>query len=185
MSTASSRSKCAELKVPKNGWVLPERLWPQMRVLWGEIMTEADMVKAVDGCDMVISVGDVVSLALLQNGIVPHITIYDRITERMPMTTLDRYLDGIEGRAVSIKNAPGTITPELVNGVMEAIGSRAPTKMFIEGEEDLAALVCAAMAPYRSCLVYGVPKKGMTMVHIDVEVREKAIGLIYEMEESN
>jgi uncharacterized protein (UPF0218 family) len=156
-----------------------------MKVQWGEIMTEADMIKAVDGCDMLISVGDVVSLAFLQNGIVPHITIYDRSTERKPMTTLDRYLEGIVGRDVTLKNEPGTISPEMVKEVVIAIESMIPTMMLIEGEEDLAALVCAALAPDRSCLVYGVPKRGMTLVRIDVNVREKAKKLIYEMEESN
>ncbi len=185
MSTASSRSRCAELRVPKNGWVLPERLWPQMRMLWGEILTESEIVKEAQKCKKVISVGDVVSLALIQNHVVPHLTIYDRSTERRPMTALDRYIDEIEGRNVVVKNEPGTIGPSLVEEVEKALRIKTPTKMLIEGEEDLAALVCAAVAPDRSCLIYGIPKRGMTMVRIDVNVRERAKRLINEMEESN
>lgn len=185
MSTVSSRSKCAELKVPGKGWVLPERLWPQMRVLWGDILTEAEMMEAVQGCDMVISVGDVVSLALIQNGKVPHVTIYDRSTERKPMTSLDRYMEAIEGHCIVLENPPGSITPALVEAVKEAIEGEGPYKILVKGEEDLAALVCAAVAPERSCLVYGVPKKGITLVRVDRNVRENALKLINDMEESN
>jgi len=72
-----------------------------------------------------------------------------------------------------------------VEEVEKALRIKTPTKMLIEGEEDLAALVCAAVAPDRSCLIYGIPKKGMTLVHIDVNVRERAKRFINEMEESN
>ncbi|OPY31819.1 MAG: hypothetical protein A4E32_01422 [Methanomassiliicoccales archaeon PtaU1.Bin124] len=184
MSTASSRSRCAELIVPKNGWVLPDRMRECLSMPFGEVMTESEAVKAAKRCRMVSSVGDVVSLAMVQNGILPHLTIYDRVTERAPMTLLDNHLKEMPGMNVTVQNPPGRITPELVCAISTAMHSPQPTKMLVEGEEDLAGLVCAALGPDGSCLVYGLPKKGLAFVEMDEAVRENAKRLIYQMEES-
>jgi hypothetical protein len=37
----------------------------------------------------------------------------------------------------------------------------------IDGEEDLASLVCIVTAPMGSLVIYGVPGKGMTVVTVD------------------
>jgi GTP-dependent dephospho-CoA kinase len=185
MSTASSRSRCAELIVPKNGWILPTRMRESLSMPFGEIMTESEAVKAAKRCAMVSSVGDVVSLAMVQNNILPHLTIYDGFTERAPMKTLENNLINVPGKNVTVQNPPGRITPELVCAISTAMHSPQPTKLKVEGEEDLAGLVCAALGPDGSCLVYGLPKKGLAVVEMDEAVREKAKRLIYQMEESD
>jgi uncharacterized protein (UPF0218 family) len=55
----------------------------------------------------------------------------------------------------------------------------------VEGEEDLAALACVAMAPLGSCLVYGVPGKGMAVIRVDEDAACQARSIIYSMEELN
>jgi GTP-dependent dephospho-CoA kinase len=185
MSTASSRSRCAELVVPKHGWVLPVSMRESLSMPLGEVVTESEAVKAAKRCAMVSSVGDVVSLTMIQHNILPHLTIYDRFTERAPMTLLDNHLKNMPGMNVTVRNPPGRITPELVSAISTAMYSPEPTKMLVEGEEDLAGLVCAALGPDGSCLVYGLPKKGLAFVEIDEAVREKAKHLIYKMEESD
>lgn len=150
----------------------------------GEVMTESEAVKSAKRCRMVASVGDVVSLAMVQHGILPHLTIYDRTTERAPMTLLDRHLEAMPGINITVRNPPGRITPELVSAISTAMHSPEPTKLLVEGEEDLAGLVCAALGPDGSCLVYGLPKKGLAFVEIDGAVRENAKRMIYAMEES-
>ena len=82
-------------------------------------------------------------------------------------------------------DAAGRIVPEMVLGVQQAFKRVGATKMQVDGEEDLAAPVCAALAPLGSCLVYGMPKKGIVFVKIDEEVRDQARSLINSMEESN
>lgn len=151
----------------------------------GDIMTETEAVSAAKRCSRVVSVGDVVSLALVQHGILPHLTIYDRTTERVPMTMLDRYISEMPGIDVTVRNPPGRITPELVSAISKAMYSDKPTKMLVEGEEDLAGLVCAALGPDGSCLVYGLPGQGLTLVKQDEKVRKNAKSLLYTMEESD
>jgi uncharacterized protein (UPF0218 family) len=55
----------------------------------------------------------------------------------------------------------------------------------VEGEEDLASLVIAALAPLGTRLFYGLPKQGIISVHVDESVRKKARDLINAMEECN
>jgi uncharacterized protein (UPF0218 family) len=148
-------------------------------------MEENALVERLRSEDNIISVGDIVSLALLQHGLDPRIVIYDCQTERRPMVLLHRMLQGRPGRCVTVTNPPGLITPQLVQEISGAIGESSPTMIRVDGEEDLAALVCAALAPNGSCLVYGLPRQGMAMVVVDPAVRDRATKLIYSMEELN
>jgi uncharacterized protein (UPF0218 family) len=151
----------------------------------GEMLSESSVISQLSNCDMVISVGDVVSLSLIQNGLAPHVTIYDCRNERSMMTTLDRKVDEIAGDKVNVSNPAGAITPQMVEEIEKAVVRKFPTKIKVDGEEDLAALVCAAVAPVGSCLVYGLPKKGMALVRVDLEINRKAKEIIYQMEELN
>ena len=150
----------------------------------GEMLSESSVKSQLGDCDNVISVGDVVSLSLIQNGLAPHITIYDCQTERSMMTTLDWKVNEIAGTKVNVINPAGMITPQMVREIEKAVDNPSPTKIKVEGEEDLAALVCAAVAPPGSCLVFGLPKKGMALVRITPEINRKAKEIIYQMEES-
>jgi hypothetical protein len=150
----------------------------------GEMLLESSVKNQLGDCNSVISVGDVVSLSLIQNGLAPHVTIYDCLTERSVMTTMDTKVDEIAGTKVTVSNPAGTITLQMVREIERAVNNPSPTKIKVEGEEDLAALVCAAVAPLGSCLVYGLPKKGMALVRITPEINSKAKEIIYQMEES-
>jgi uncharacterized protein (UPF0218 family) len=99
------------------------------------------------------------------------------------MTTLDAKIDDIAGIKVTVSNPAGMITPQMVREIERAVTSPSPTKIKVDGEEDLAALVCAAVAPAGSCMVYGLPKKGMALVRITPEINKKAKEIIYQMEE--
>jgi GTP-dependent dephospho-CoA kinase len=184
MSMGNSPSRCDKLKVPNKGWKLPERMRKDLGMPLGEMLSESTVISQLKGCDNVISVGDVVSLSLIQNGLVPHVTIYDCQTERSMMTTLERKVEEIAGIKVQVCNPAGMITLQMVREIEKAVTNPSPTKIRVEGEEDLAALVCAAVAPAGSCLVYGIPKKGMALVHITPEINSKAKEIIYQMEES-
>lgn len=139
----------------------------------------------MDGCKLLMAVGDMVSLTLLENGFTPDLVVYDLMTERRPFTSLTAKLRDMEGVDVKIANPAGQISAELVREIARAFDRNVPTKVLVEGEEDLAALVCAAMAPIGSCLVFGIPGKGMALLKIDQNAADQARSLIYSMEELN
>jgi uncharacterized protein (UPF0218 family) len=152
---------------------------------FGELLDEEGALREVRGVKDVVTVGDVVTLAMLQSGVRPKLLIYDLVTERRRMDALSAELTQVEGEDVVVENPAGHITPELIMQIRKAIKSRRVTKMQVVGEEDLAALVCAAYAPDGTRMLYGLPKKGIVLVSIDQQVREKARVLIESMEECN
>ena len=152
---------------------------------FGKLMGEKAALSAIADCEKLITVGDVVSMTALKNGLKPKLMIYDLHTERRAMDQLDDMLRSVEGTQVRITNPPGHIVPEMVLGVQQAFKRVGTTKMQVDGEEDLAAPVCAALAPFGSCMIYGMPQKGIVVVKIDEKVREQARSLISSMEESN
>lgn len=185
MSTASSPSESDDLRVPRRGWALPDHMREQLRMPFGKLTEEKEMLEVITDCRNLVTVGDVVSTTLLQKGVCPDILIFDYKTKRGETNLLKEMVDGIEGKSVVVSNPAGCITPQLVVEAKKAMSRKGRTKMRVKGEEDLAALVCVALAPSGTCLVYGLPDEGMVLVRIDRETSARAKSLIYAMEELN
>jgi len=182
---ASSPSGSDDPRVPRKGWALPESIREQFYMPFGVLMEESEVVREAASCGKLITVGDVVTMTLLRNGVKPDLLIFDYKTKRGDMTLLSEEVDSLDGRSVRVENPPARITPDLVSEVVSALGREGRTKMRIDGEEDLAALVCAAYAPEGTCMVYGLPGKGMVLVRINRAVSSKARSLMRAMEELN
>ncbi len=151
----------------------------------GRLVGLEDLPSELEGCQLLMAVGDMVSFTLLENGYKPDLVVYDLMTERRLYTSLIAKLKDMKGVNVKVTNPAGQITTELVQQVGRGINSDVPTKLQVEGEEDLAVLACAGMAPLGSCLMYGVPGKGMARLRIDQESAGRARSMIYSMEELN
>jgi GTP-dependent dephospho-CoA kinase len=131
---------------------------------------------------MLITVGDVVSLTVWKNGIVPDVSIYDGMTERREMTDFAVFVkdEGLEEAVV--ENAPGMITGSLFDAVRNALTGH--NKIIrVNGEEDLATIPCILLAPDGTNIIYGWPGKGMKIVTTDDSTRNEAKLLIGMMEE--
>jgi GTP-dependent dephospho-CoA kinase len=156
----------------------------QLATGMGRMLNIKDLPE-LKGCRPLMTVGDMVSFTLLDNGLEPDLVVYDLQTERRPYTSLMAKLEKMNGVDARVKNPAGQITTELVREIALALERNVPTKLLVEGEEDLAALACVAMAPLGSCLVYGVPGKGMAMIRVDEDAARQARSMIYSMEELN
>ncbi len=185
MSMESSPSRCAELQCPAKGWALPVKMRNELGTGFGELVKLEDLKIQLAGCVKLLSVGDVVSYTLLDNGFRPDLLIYDLKTERRPFSPLSSKLGLLCGEEVVVENPAGSITPELVTEIRAALERDVPTKIRVEGEEDLAALACAAMAPFGSCLLYGLPGVGMALLKIDEAAAGRAKSFLDSMEELN
>jgi GTP-dependent dephospho-CoA kinase len=152
---------------------------------FGSLVSEDEAVKDMRASTFSATVGDVVSLSMLDSGEQPDLMVYDLRTERKAMSELAEKLPSLPGMNVHVKNPAGRITPELVNAIEKALTQGEKVKLMVEGEEDLASLVIAALAPYGTRLFYGMPRKGIVSVHVDKNVRDKARELIDAMEECN
>lgn len=185
MLMENSPSRCAEIQCPENGWVLPENMRDELSAGFGDLVKLENLKVQLTGCVKLLSVGDYVSYVLLDNGFRPDLIIYDLKTERRPFSPLSSKLSLLCGEEVVVKNPAGHITAELVRKINNSISTGSPTKIRVDGEEDLAALVCAAVAPQGSCLMYGVPGVGMALLKIDKDSSSRAKSLLYSMEALN
>ncbi len=164
---------------------MPESMRSQLAEPFGEIVGIDELLAKIEECGMVITVGDMVSNTLLESEVIPDIMIFDYKTEREAYQPLQAKVEAMSGITIHVKNPAGIITKDLVKEIKAAVSRRGKTRIKVDGEEDLAALVCAALAPDGACMVYGLPKRGMVLLRIDAGAREKARSIIYSMEELN
>lgn len=153
--------------------VLPEELRPLLRKPFGMLYNgpgnEAilKVANAIRSSTKLISVGDVTTFHLLESGIVPDICIVDDRTKREPVS--DNVLCGTKHTAftqISVDNPAGVITEDLINVIDDAIASDRHVRIFVRGEEDLAALPSLLIAPINSAVLYGQPDEGVVLVKI-------------------
>ncbi|MCU0861547.1 MAG: GTP-dependent dephospho-CoA kinase family protein [Methanomassiliicoccales archaeon] len=152
---------------------------------FGSLLGEEEAMRSLREGELTVTVGDVVSLSMLERGLQPRVMVYDLRNRRRRNARLAARLPSLPGEDMSVENPAGRITPGLVVAIQHALASENKVKMMVEGEEDLASLVIAALAPDGTRLLYGLPGKGIVCVQVDAAVREKARELIDAMEECN
>ncbi len=129
---------------------------------------------------MVTTVGDVISLALVEGGFVPDVKIIDFKTQRKKICksswpTVDK------GKKKYV-NEPGTLNKEAVGAVDRAVKvflkSKKKQLIVIEGEEDLLALPAILLSPLKSLVIYGQFPLGVVMVEVTEERKKKALDYV-------
>ena len=147
----------------------------------GYDIAESDL-REINAKHLIIAVGDVVSLTMRNNGIVPLLSVYDGYTERHEVTGFaDLVKNGGLAETV-VSNPPGEITSELEDAVKNALAGRSAGIIRVDGEEDLALLPCVLHAPEGSVVIYGWPGRGMKAVDTDGPTRTR-IAQMYDMME--
>ena len=129
----------------------------------------------------IISVGDIVSLHMIQHGIALNVIIVDNKTMRKPIQPITVDAD----QTLYAKNPPGAITDEAWAAIKSAIAQKGRTTVIVDGEEDLLTVVTVLSAPDDALVVYGQPHKGIVVVKVTKETREKMHRIVDAMEESS
>lgn len=122
----------------------------------------------------VVAVGDACAAGLILKGRRPALVIYDGKIMRAPAgKEVADAIAGFEGKELKVPNPAGYISDELVGAVKRALEGKA-AKIFVDGEEDLAALVVMMFAPDGALVVYGQPNEGVVLIESREETRNKA-----------
>ena len=135
--------------------------------------------------NLIISIGDVTTLNLQKEGIIPHMGIVDNRIEREE----SKFEHKLNYSKVQLKaeNPPGTITKDLWNTIDQGFHlietSRSNILIMVDGEEDLAVIPCVIMAPPGSIILYGQPGEGVVLCEVD-EVKSKAKEMLEKFEEA-
>ncbi len=135
-------------------------------VLYSSFDDAKEFVESKYPDELLISVGDVTTQNLQKAGLIPHLGIIDNVVERKP-ATYDVVYDNV---TLNVKNPPGVITDELQEAIHKAfqlVKTGFRVLILVDGEEDLAAIPCALMAPSGSLILYGQPGEGLVVCEVD------------------
>jgi len=168
--------------------ILKKELRSEFKKPFGKIYpslsdTEEPLKESLGDSGIIISIGDVTTQNMLNSGVIPDMGIVDNKIERKPSEN-EIYYDNITLKA---KNPAGTITDELQNTIEKSFnlikneGNK--VLIIVEGEEDLAVIPCAIMAPSGSIIFYGQPGEGVVLCEVD-KVKKIAEDLIKKLEEA-
>ncbi len=158
---------------------LPRSIRRELGNGYGRLIGEGEIKQQVSRASKVYAIGDVVVSTLLGLGYKPAVSIFDCKVGRKAVVYPE--IKKAYPRPVKVRNRSGTISRELWDAVRKAGSSRKPVGIRIYGEEDLAALACAYLAPEGALLLYGIPGKGIDVVRVDVRIKRLAMGILREM----
>ena len=125
----------------------------------------------------IISVGDVVSKNMIHHNLSPQILIVDNTVMRDPIPPVDLKVH----HTLHLKNLPGTLTDDAWSVIDLAMKHDQPTRILVDGEEDLLTLVAVLCAPNRSLVVYGQPHEGIVVVNVNRQNKERIKRIITQM----
>jgi uncharacterized protein (UPF0218 family) len=130
---------------------------------------------------LVISVGDVVSRNMIEYRISLNVLIVDNMVMRKPIQPITVDAD----QTLYAKNPPGAITDEAWAAIRNAIEQKGQTRVMVDGEEDLLTIATVLSAPEGALVVYGQPHRGIVVVKVTEETKERMRRFVDAMEESS
>jgi uncharacterized protein (UPF0218 family) len=139
----------------------------------------AGSIRAALGDGMLVTVGDATTERMLGYGIVPSVQLVDGLEKRGRRDLPD---GGAVRTHLQCENRPGWITEEAVSAIGEALRSPKPARILVNGEEDLLVLPVCVLVPDGTLVLYGQPNRGLVMVPVDEQTRNKARSLLDLME---
>jgi uncharacterized protein (UPF0218 family) len=126
----------------------------------------------------IISVGDTVSKNLEKNHILQRLSIIDN--KAMRRTT--KPFSSAAEKTVNVRNPKATITDEAIAVIRDSLRDSSRTRIVVDGEEDLLALIAILYAPEDSFVVYGQPYEGIVVVKTTQAKKEEVSGILKSME---
>lgn len=137
-----------------------------------------------------ITVGDVVTLSSIREGIVPDLAIVDfRVGRKEIYRDLSQLGFCSKVRVREVLNKPGTLTPALflaIKGFIEKSlisTNKKPLVVKVSGEEDLATLPAVLLSPLNSLVCYGQPKEGIVAIMVTEKMKEEIRKLVLQFQE--
>ena len=134
----------------------------------------------------VIAVGDVVTYHLRTAGHRPAVSVIDGRTEREAVDAEIREALSDPERRRDVANEPGRLGESLLVALADTVaaagGDTDPVTVVVDGEEDLATLPAALVAPTGATVVYGQPGEGMVRVAVTDGSKREMRSLLERMD---
>jgi len=143
-----------------------------------ETMTKLKQLISEQNPPKIVAVGDVVSKNMREHHIIAHTIIVDNRVLRETIKPIKVKAE----TTLYVKNPPGMLTREAWTTMQEALRRDRPTRVLVDGEEDLFTLVAVSEAPENTLVVYGQPNQGVVVVKVTEETRRKVQLIIDAMQ---
>ena len=164
-------------------YIMPDELRHELGAPIGKILTSIeDISNEIVGSKFTVTVGDIVTLDLLEAGIIPDISIIDYKTKRMPMDQAKERFYKFSQPESFVNNPEGQITRDMWNAIKDGYDNPRNLRIVVDGEEDLAALACIALAPPGTTVIYGIPNRGASIHHVDADLKQLVNKVLKKME---
>ncbi|MDC0928042.1 GTP-dependent dephospho-CoA kinase family protein [Nitrosopumilus sp.] len=158
---------------------LPDSLREQLKIPLGLLLpigqdNQENIQKYLSDNPYIITVGDRTTEKMIEYGIVPSLQIIDGF-EKRKKRKFPKLGDAFE---LIIDNPAAEITLESIQIIKKIFDMTPPIRLTVNGEEDLLVLPVCIHAPKNSIVLYGQPNKGLVLVKITAEIRNKAQTLL-------
>lgn len=156
---------------------LPSEMRVKLKLPLGELLSEPDWDNPF------ITVGDECAYLAAKAGAEPVMMVYDNLIKRKEICDEKKNaIEDMPGKKVVVKNPATMITDEAEMAIRLGLES-VPSKVEVDGEEDLLVLPCLIYAPDGMTIYYGQPNEGIVKVIVNQESKEKAKDILLSMEE--
>ena len=163
--------------------ILPENLRSELKTPLGKLILDTDpkqneIIKEAYANSIIITVGDATTEKLLNMGLTPFLQIVDgqekRVKRQAPISeSIVTNLD--------CKNSAGGISENSILTIKSAFESKPPIRITVDGEEDLLVIPVCLYAPENCIVMYGQPNKGLVIVRINQEIKDKVQKIVNVM----
>ena len=151
--------------------IMPDDLRGVLGGPLGPVVGEGEALRLIARDRPVATVGDMCTARLHALGVALHLAIVDARTRRADGGQWAPMVARFGERVVRARNPGGQLTSELWNAVIDAWACPQPTRIVVEGEEDLASLAAILHAPEGATVIYGIPDRGLALVQVDRSTR--------------
>ncbi len=158
---------------------LPDSLRDQLKIPLGILLpidqdNKTNVQKYLSDDSFIITVGDRTTEKMIDFDLIPSLQIIDGLEKRIKRDIIKL------GNAFELKidNPAAEITLESIEIIKKAFTMNSPIRLTVNGEEDLLVLPVCIHAPENSVILYGQPNKGLVLVQITTEIRNKAQALL-------
>ena len=158
---------------------LPDSLRDQLKTPLGILLpigqdNKENIQKYLLDESYIITVGDRTTEKMIEYGIIPSLQIIDGF-EKRKQREFPKLGNASE---LMIDNPAAEITLQSIEIIKKAFEMTPPIRLTVNGEEDLLVLPVCIHAPKNSVVLYGQPNKGLVLVEITAEIRNKAQTLL-------
>ena len=163
--------------------ILSENLRSELKTPLGELILDTDpkqneIIKQAYANSITITVGDATTEKLLNMGLTPFLQIIDGQEKRVkrPAPISESIITNLD-----CKNSPGEISENSILTIKSAFESKPPIRITVDGEEDLLVIPVCLYAPENCIVMYGQRNKGLVIVHINQEIKDKVQKIVNSM----